>query len=90
MQTNLFLGLDLVLPKFLGECKIMMYLFESAAKITVSISLTNARSFASFESPELRMLLNASRFMFPASLLAWLINQLAQVECICMIIAVNF
>ncbi len=77
-------------PKFMGECKIMMFLFKSAAKITVLISSTNARSFASFESPELRMLLNASRFLFSESLLAWLINQSAQVECVCMIIAVNF
>jgi hypothetical protein len=86
MHTTLFLGWDLVPPKFLGECRIMMFLFELAAKITVLISLTNACSFALFESPELKMSLKAWRFLFPASLLLLLINQSAQEECICMFI----
>ncbi len=75
-------------PKFLGECRIMMFPFKSAAKITVSISSTNAYSFALFESPELKMSLKAWRFLFPASLLLLSMNQSAQDECICMFIFV--
>ncbi len=88
MHMTLFLGWDLVPQKFLGECGIMMFPFKSAAKITVSISLTNARSFALFESPELKMSLKAWRFLFPASLLSLWINQSAPEERVCMFIFV--
>ena len=54
-------------------------------KITVSMSSTNAWSFTLFESPELRMSQKAWMFLFPASLFPWLTNQLAQDECVCMI-----
>jgi hypothetical protein len=67
MHIALFLGRDLVQPKFMGECRIMMFLFASAAKITIPISLTNACSFVLFEPPELGMsLLARRRFLFPA------------------------
>ncbi len=59
MHSTLFSGRDLVPPKFLGECRIIMSLFESAARIAVSISLTSACNFTSSESPELRMSLKA-------------------------------
>ncbi len=65
-----------------------MFPFKSAAKITVSISSTNACSFALFESPELKMSLKAWRFLFTASLLLLLIHQSAQEECVCMLIFV--
>ncbi len=59
MHTTLFLGWDLVPPKFLGECRIIVLLFKSAAKITVSMSLTNAWSFNLFESTKFMMSLKA-------------------------------
>ena len=40
MHTTLLSGLDLVPPKFLGLWRIIILLFASAAKITVSISST--------------------------------------------------
>jgi hypothetical protein len=69
MQETLLSGPVLVPPKFLGECRIIMFLLLSAAKITVSISLTNDRSSSSFEASELRLSLYACRFLLPASLL---------------------
>ena len=51
MHTTLLSGLDLVPPKFLGLWRIIILLFASAAKITVSISSTKDRSFSSSENP---------------------------------------
>ena len=82
---NLLLGRDLVPPKFLGEWSSMMFSFAYAVKITVSISSTKSRSFASFETSAPRMSLKAWRFLFLVSLLVWLEKQSAQVECVCMV-----
>jgi hypothetical protein len=90
MQDTLLSGRVLVPPKFLGECRIMMFLLASAAKITVLISLTNDHSFSASKAPKLRLLLNAWRFLLPASLLSWLINQSDQVVCIVMMILILF
>ena len=65
MHVTLLSGRDLVPPK----C-IMMFLFASAAKITVSNSSTKSRSFASVETSEPKTSLKARRFLFPASLFA--------------------
>ncbi len=86
MQTTLFLGWVWVPTKFLGECKIIMRLFASAAKITVSISLTNCRSLVTLLLFELKILLKSFKFWFPALLLAWLINQLDQVVCVAVVL----
>ena len=51
MHTTLLSDLDLVPPKFLGLWRIIILLFASAAKITVSISSTKDRSFSSSENP---------------------------------------
>ena len=53
MHTTLLSGLDLVPPKFLGLWRIIILLFASAAKITVSISSTKDRSFSSSGNPAL-------------------------------------
>ena len=58
---------------------IMMLLFALAAKITVSISSTNDHSFSAPFDSELRMSLKACKFLLPASLLVWLMNQSSQV-----------
>jgi hypothetical protein len=50
MHTTLLSGLDLVPPKFLGLRRIIILLFASAVKITVSISSTKDRSFSSSEN----------------------------------------
>ena len=50
MHTTLLSDLDLVPPKFLGW-RIIILLFASAARITVSISSTKDRSFSSSENP---------------------------------------
>ena len=47
-----------------------MFLFASAAKITVSNSSTKSRSFASVETSEPKTSLKAWRFLLPASLFA--------------------
>jgi hypothetical protein len=85
MHETFSSGGDLVPPKFLGEWNSIMFLFGSAPKITVSISSTRSCNLASFETPAPRMLLKAWRFLFPASLLVWLVNHSAQVGCVCMV-----
>jgi hypothetical protein len=59
IPTTLFLGWFLVPPKFFGEWKIIMFMFcvSSAAKPTVSISLTNDFIFSKSRSIELIVLL---------------------------------
>jgi hypothetical protein len=57
----------------------MMFLLALAAKITVSITLTNDCSFFAFKASELRLLLNAWRFLLHASLLSLLMSQSDQV-----------
>jgi hypothetical protein len=79
-QETLLSGRVLVPPKFLEECRIMMFLLASAAKITVSISSASDHSFSAFEDPELRLSPNAWRFLLPASLLSCLLNQSDQVS----------
>ncbi len=86
MQTTLFSGQVWVQPKFLGECRIIMRLFASAAKITVSISSTNCRSLVALLSFQFKVLWKAFKFQFPASLLAWLTNQFYQVVCVAIVI----
>jgi len=68
MHVTLLSGRDLVPPKFLGERSSMMFLFASAAKITVSNSSTKSRSFASVKTSEPKTSLKAWRFLLPASL----------------------
>jgi hypothetical protein len=51
MLETLLSGGVHVPPKFLGECRIMMFLLASAAKITESISSTNDRSFSASKLP---------------------------------------
>jgi hypothetical protein len=63
-----------------------MRLFASAAKITASISSTNCRSLVTSLSFELKISLKAFKFQLPALLLAWLINQLHQVECVIIVL----
>jgi hypothetical protein len=82
MQTNLFAGRVLVPPKFLGECRSMILLLAFATKITVSTSSVTCYSLVASFTSEPRVSLNAWRFLFPASLLAWLINQSDQVVCV--------
>jgi hypothetical protein len=86
MQTTLFLDQVQVPPKLLGECRIIMYLFASAVKITVSISSTNCHSLVALVSFKFKILLKAFKFQFPALLLAWLTNQLYQVVCVAIVI----
>jgi len=81
MHTTLLSGLDLVPPKFLGLRRIIILLFASAAKITVSISSTKDQSFSSSENPALRMLLKADIFLLPSLLLGWLLNHSVQSIC---------
>ncbi len=76
-------------PKFLGEWNSIMFLFGSAPKITVSISSTRSCNLALFQTSALRMSLKAWRFLFPASLLKWLVNQSAKVGCVCMVTLVK-
>ncbi len=85
MHETFSSGWDLVPPKFLGEWNSIMFLFGSVPKITVSISSTRSCNLALFETPAPRMSLKAWSFLFPASLLVWLVNQSAQVGCICMV-----
>jgi hypothetical protein len=62
-----------------------MRLFASAAKTTISISLTNCHSLVASLLSKLKNLLKAFKFWFPASLLAWLTNQLDQVVCVAIV-----
>ena len=70
MHTTLLSGLDLVPPKFLGLWRIIILLFASAAKITVSISSTKDRSFSCSDKPDSRMLLKAAITVFVVRMIA--------------------
>jgi hypothetical protein len=59
----------------------MILLLAFVAKITVSTSSVTCCSLIASFTSEPRVSLNAWRFLFPASLLAWLMNQLDQVVC---------
>jgi hypothetical protein len=90
IPTTLFLGGILVPPKFFGEWKIITFFVSSAAKITVSISLTNDFIFLKSELFELSVLLYACMFLLPLSLLMWLVNQSLQLGCNCMMFFICF
>jgi hypothetical protein len=55
MQETLLSGWVLDPSKFLGECRKIMFLLASEAKITVSIALPKDCSFSAFEAPDLRL-----------------------------------
>jgi hypothetical protein len=63
LQTTLLSVLDLVHPKFLGLCRIIILLLALATKIAVSISLTKDCSISSCGNPASRMLLKAATGM---------------------------
>ena len=67
-----------------------MFLFASAIKITVSISSTKSRIFASIKTSEPKTSLKAWRLLLPASLFGLLMNHSAQLGCFCVVIFLTF